>query len=426
MAENRRNITVFSAGESGNGGSNISSGLNAEQRIQRWVQLIEDGASFDQIQKAELDVAEVLRQQPFELKKQLPFFQKLAKKLNARPAFQQFRLPGKDRVVQDRRDQFKGEPKQKDQASKESAKEAARDIAKQKAASLRLKGGKLIRDKGRSYKNNLGDRSALSSGSLDRGVAAERVDKLFSAFEKMVVERFEEGRQLEQQTKDGKAKFLAKSEGQWRQFFKSFLSRTIKKKVLLSQIRNFLFRGMVAKGGKGVFIGDMTLNGGRVEKFVRFSIMAEALAQLKGMNPGEVLGKGVLKNMSGEELMYLALAVARGREMQFAKGAEQGRFMGGKAEAQAAEALGLPMDGHLRHKAQSLRGRRGGGGFGGDLLGKHVYGDDIPYTFVPWWHWGNLARPGKRKTTTLLFYVALALVALMGIGAMTLRFFGGN
>ncbi len=417
---------MFSAGETGDGGHSVSSGLNAEQSIQRWVQLIESGASSEQIQKAEIEVAEILRQQPYELKKQLPFFQKLAKKLNARPAFQQFRLPGKDRVVEDRRDQFKGEPKEKDQAkktAKDSAKEAARDIAKQKTKDLRLKDGKLIRSKARTYKNHLGDRSSLARGSLDRGVASERVSKLFSAFEKMVVERFEEGRQLESQTQDGKAKFRMKSDAQWRQFFKSFLSRTMKKKVLLSQIRNFLFRGAVAKGGKGVFIGDMKLANGRVEKFVRFSIMAEALAQLKGMNPGELLGKGILKNMSGEELMYLALAVARGRGMKFSQEAERGMFMGGKAEAQAAELLGLPMDGHLRQKAKHLRGR-GAGMLGGDSLGEHVYGDDIPYTFVPWWHWGNLARPGKRKTTTLLFYVALALVAFMGIGAMTLRFFG--
>lgn len=420
---------MFSAGTQGRGDlSSSQSNVTIEQRIQRWVDLVERGASYEQIQQAEIEVAEVLRRQPFELKQRLPFFQKLAQRLDARQAFQQFRLPGKDRVVVDRRDQFEGKPAQPDakqQGAKEGAKEAQREATREARENLRLQEGKLVREKGRKYANFLGDRADLGRGGLDRQAAADRVEKLLSAFERMIVARFEEGEQIARETPEGKARFAAKSAAEWKAFFQNFLSRTVKKRVLLSQIRDFLFRGAVTKGGKGVFIGDMHLAGGRVEKFVRFSLLAEALAQLKNMVPGDRIGKGILANLTGEELVYLALAASRGRQMQFAQEAAQGRFMGGRAEAQAAEALGIPLDDQLRQKARQLRGRRGKGFFAGDLLGEHVPGEEAPTRFIPWWHWGNLFWPQKRRWATIVFYLALLAVALIGIAAMTMRWLGG-
>lgn len=119
---------MFDAGGTQGSQPPVTQPLSTEQRIQTWIELVEQNAPAEQIQKAEADVAEALQRQPFEIRQQLPFFQKMAKKaLGATRAFQQFRLPGRERVVVDRREQFQGEPKE---AAKDAAKQAAKDVIK--------------------------------------------------------------------------------------------------------------------------------------------------------------------------------------------------------------------------------------------------------------------------------------------------------
>ena len=220
--------------------------------------------------------------------------------------------------------------------------------------------------------------------------------------------------------------FLQKSAAQWREFFMAFLDRTVSKKALLSEIREFLFRGLVQKGGKGIMIGDLNFTSGRVEKFVRFSILAEAMARLKALLPGDALARGALANLTGEELMYLALAVSRARDMGFAALPSQGKFMGSRAEEQAASALGMQLEQQLMGKAKGLRGRRGRGLFSGDLLGEEGPIEDLPYRFVHWWNLANLAKPGKLRWVTAVIYGSLLILSLVGIALMTLRILGGS
>jgi hypothetical protein len=407
--------------------SQQSQNVSTEQRIQNWVQLVEQNAPVEDIQKAEMEVAEALQKQPFEMRKQLPFFQKLVQKFDASKAFQNFKLPGRERVVEDRREQFHGEPKE---AAKEGAKEAAKDAAKEaakeesKKASLTLKDGKLIdkKDLRLAGAAALGARDVAMKGS-DHEAAATRVDEMLSAFERMVVERFEKGKQIADQSADGKPHFKGKTEGEWKQFFKNFMSRTVQKKVLFDDIKQFLMRGVVAKGAKGVFIGDMTMNSGRVEKFVRFSIIAEALAKLRAMIPGDTVTKQMLGKLTGEELMYLALAASRGREFAFAQQAAQGRFGAARAEAQAAEALGIPLNHQLEQKARHLRGKKGGGMA---WYEKDPAVEDTPYRFVPWWSWGNLSAPTPTRWITRVMYGALLIVSLIGIITLTVRLLAGG
>lgn len=388
------------------------SDISIEQQIQNWVNLVERGAPLEDIQQAEYELSEAMKRAPFEMKQQIPFFLKLARKLDARIPFQQFRLPGKDRVVVDRRDMPRGEPKEAArEASKESAKEAAKEAASKETA----------REAGRA--KDAGRASFAARGGLEQQAATDRVERLLSAFEKMVIARFEEGRQIARESPDGKPHFLAKTEKQWSEFFRSFLHRTIKKRALLAEIRNFLLRGVVARGTRGVFIGDMNMSSGRVEKFVRFSILAEALAKMQNMRPGETIGKDILGKLSSEELMYLALAASRARAFAGTKKAAQGKFVGGRAEAMAARALGLSLDEQLREKARRLK--RGRGGLG-KLFGEEVPAEEIPYRFVPWWRWGNLTRPGKFRWVTVVFYASLLALALMGIGVLTYRLLGGG
>lgn len=411
--------------------SSLPQNVSPDQRIQRWVDLVQQGAPVEQIHQAEMEVAQILQQQPFAIRQQLPFFQQLVKKLDATQAFQQFRLPGRDRVVVDKRDQHdQGKPAEaakeavKDAAKEKATKEAKEKSVKDAAGELRLHEGRLVRHKEKSYVNYLGERSdGQRHGGLDQEAASDRVERMFSAFERLVVARFEDGKKVAKESPDGKARFLAKTDGQWRDFFKGFLDRTVQKKALLADIRDFLFRGIVSKGTKGVFIGDINFASGRVEKFVRFSVLAEALAKLRALSPGDAVGRGMLEGMTGEELMYLALAVSRARDFAASMLPSQGKFMGGRAEAAAAEALGIPIDQHLRQKAKSMRGRKGGL-FAGDLLGDDVP-EDLPYRFIPWWQWGNLKQQGPRRWVTAVFYGSLLVMAIIGIAAVTLRLLSG-
>jgi hypothetical protein len=413
---------VFAAGESKDGKGAITASaaeMSPQQRIERWVQLVEQNAPVEQIQQAEKEVAEALKKTPFELRQQLPFFQRLVKKLDSTGVFQHFRLPGRDRLVADRRDQPHGEP----------TKEGAKGEKAHGGRHLHLKEGKLVEQRQRTYVNYLGGREEMHRGS-DQAAAGKRVEQMLTKFEKVILQRFEGGKQIAGSSPDGKPHFLPKTDKQWRDFFRTFLDRTVQKKVLASEIREFLMRGVVQKGSKGVFIGDMQLASGRVEKFVRFAILAEALAKLKTLMPGDAVSKATVGEIAGEELMYLALAASRGRDFLASMLPTRGRFMGERAESQAAEALGLPLDMHLRARAQDLRGVRRGRGkglglFGGDLIGGEPQPDDIPYQFIPWWKWGNLARPGKFRWVTAVFYGSLLFMALLGIGMMTWRILKG-
>lgn len=403
----------------------VSQQPSVEQTMERWMQLVERNAPVEDIQKAEQDVAEAMRRQPFEMRQRLPFFLNRFKKLgvHARTVFQHFRLPGRERVVADRREQFEGKPKEaaKEAVKKEVAKEATKEAAKKegdkgakKLPTLELKEGKLVRARGAT---------AAGVRAADVRAAEKRVDEMLSKFEKMVVARFEKGEQIAQQSKDGKAHFNPKTEAEWQQFFAKLGHRTIGKKIPLDLIRQFFMRGVIAKGNKGIFIGDMALNSGRILKFVRFSIFAEALAKLKAMMPGSEVSKAMLGKLSGEELMCLALAASR-REFARSMLPARGKFAGARAEAQAAEALGIPLESQLGKKAKQLRGKRAGAGFG--WYEKDAEPEETPYRFVPWWSWGNLNNPGPTRWVTRAFYGALLIVSLIGIVVLTLRLLGGG
>jgi hypothetical protein len=414
--------------------SSATQPLSAEQRFQQYAQLVEQGAPPEQIQQAQQQLAEVARQHPFELRKALPFFQNIIKKLHATTAFQQFRLPGRDHMVIDRRDQFEGEPaKEAKRETLEQAKEAAVDAGKKGetaksdkvadvAKHLQMKEGKLVQ-----ARQAAGVQGADFRGVKGAGKGEEPIDEeMLTSFERFIVQRFEKGEQQAPKSADGKPHFLEKSETDWKAFFAAFGDRSVQKKVLIEEIREFLLRGVIPRLGKGIFIGDMHLADGRIEKFVRFSILAEALAKMKGTQPGEALSAEKLGQLAGEELLYLALAASRGREYLTGLLPSQGKFLDGRHEARAAEALGIPMHAQLEQRARQLRARRsaGGGGLGG-LLEKDAESEPLPSQFIPWWRWGNLHQPKRTRWITRVFYGALLIMSLLGIAMVTLRILKG-
>ncbi len=281
---------------------------------------------------------------------------------------------------------------------------------------MHVREGRLTKGEIRKYVNYLADRMHLRPEARAHAPEVKaRIDELLSKFEKTVVRRFEGDQQVAKQLKDNKPVFLKKTSSQWRQFFSRFAGRILKKKVPTHNIQRFLFRGMVTKGAKGIVISDMTLLSGRVERFIRFSILAEAMAKMIKMMPGQTFGKEFL---TGDELLYLALAAARGREYVTGPRPSEGKFMAGVAEERAARELGLPLAAHLQQKTKELKKGKGFAALKG-WKEKEFGEEELPYQFIPWWHWGNLTRPGKFRMTTVAFYIALGLVVIFGIVAVT-------
>lgn len=403
---------MIAAGDVTRGAGPGRPSVDTGEQIERYVRLVEERAPLEEIERAEREVADALGTRPYVVKQQLAFFQRVAHEMRGTQAMQQFALTG-GRVVVDRRDK-EAEASRQDAAGDISRKETREDVREMH----KLREGRLVKDKGVDSIDK-----GILHGGLEREAATSRLDKLLTAFEKMIIARFEDGKQLEHLIKDGKTVLAEKSEVQWAAFFKSFLSRTVARTVGFEDIKNFLLRGLIPKGEKGIFIGDMHLTDGRIEKFIRFSILADIIARLAGKKPGEVVGKGEL-GILDEDLQYLALAASRGREFEAAQKETEGKFMGGRAEARAAEELGFAIERQLEEKAKRLRAKKGKGL--GILFEKDGEPEDIPYQFVPWWHWGNLSRPGKYRRFTILFYTSLLALALIGIIAVTVKLLSGG
>jgi hypothetical protein len=408
------------------GGGAVQGPGDADPRIERFIKLVDDGAPDHEVDKAARDVADALKSSPYHLKDQVPFFQRVISAMRGSRAYSEFRLTN-GQVVVDKRD------KEEETAPQKKEGDVKAEVAKAevKAAAAEAKKAEEMRDKRAQIEKHM-EKGRLDNARLASNVASikdgrwqdEKLDRLISAFEKLLVQRFEGGKEIAQYLKEGKAQFAEKSEVQWKQFFESFMHRSVPKKVSFAMIEDFLFRGVVQRGQKGIFIGDMRLTGGRIEKFIRVSLLAEILTKLQGVKPGQTVQKGVIKGEGGEELAYLALAAAKRREFQTSEKAADGKFMSERAEQRAAEELGLSADAMLREKARRLKekgGRRGLGGF----FEKDAEPEDIPYQFVPWWHWGNLSRPGRTKIVTVVFYAALLAISLLGAAVITYRLLNG-
>jgi len=395
----------------------VTQQVSSEDRAARFttlINLIETHAPQEQIFQAQQAVAESIGGDQFQVIQMLPQFMQAAKKmLDAATVYEHFRLPGRERIVHDNREGGKPE--------KAEGKESARGGALE----LEIQDGKVVKQKEKSYENYLGDRMGQSV-MVEHEEAGARIGRLLSAFEQMVVARFEGGREVATESADGKAKFLAKTEAQWKEFFSKFIDRIVAKKISAEDIREFLFRGVIPKGNKGIVISDMVLNDGRIEKFIRFSVIADALARLRAMTPGDVIGREKLAGMLGEEFLYLALAVARGKDMATSPLPAAGKFMLGSTEEKAAQELGIAIGGQQAGKGAHVRGRGRRSPFTGLFDDREGEPEDLPYQFIPWWHWSNLKRPTKSRWATIVFYISLLAISLMGIGVLTYRLLSGG
>jgi hypothetical protein len=398
----------------------VTSSLQPEKQIdniRKLADLIETHAPAERIAEAQRAVAESIGGDKFQVMRMLPqFMQAVAKNVDAATVYEHFRLPGRDRIVHDRREGGIGEAEKADK-KKEGAKGRRTDFE--------IKRGGLVRQKEKSFINYLGDRLGRTT-LIEKKPSEGRAERPLSPFEGLVVARFEDGRNVKKESPNGKARFWAKTEAQWKDFFSKFLDRIVAKKVSYEDIKEFLFRGLIPKGTKGIVISDMVLHNGRIEKFIRFSIIADALAKLKALLPGDVFGSERLAGLTGEEFLYLALAVAKGHDLFTSPLPAAGKFMSGQAEEKAARELGLPLPGQTHMRGEKLRPKGRRAPFTGLFDKREGEPDEIPYQFIPWWHWANLKRSGPLRWATVVFYASLLAMALIGIGVLTYRLISGQ
>lgn len=319
------------------------------------------------------------------------FLRSVQKRQESSWVYQSFKLPGTNYLVRDRRGG------------------KAPDEAAKKDQGFEMKDGKLHSAKEKSYVNYLGDRQMLQP-KVPKGAASE-ISRLLSEFEKLLVDRFEKGKKIAQESADGKPHFKLKTDAQWRSFFSKFLKRTVWKQGELSALKQFIFRGLVQmKRGGGAYamlIGDMMMADGKMDKFARLKVLSDVAKLLANLEPGSTLEAEIIrKGLSVEEFKYLALAHKHG-EKGVRTGAEPTRGMFGqlKTEEQVAEKLGL-------------RRRKKGGAYGGPIKWGEKDEEEEKHAFVPWAWWDREERKGKPllfKSILFTLIAALLFVLIMAI-----------
>lgn len=301
-------------------------------------------------------------------------------------AYRSFKLPGTDRMVSDLRD-------------------GAKQEAVQKEATYNTREGRLAEAKSKSFVNYLGDRSNLR-GNVSGALESE-ISRLLSEFEKLLIERFEKGKTVEQKSEDGKPHFKAKTDSEWHSFFSKFVKRTVWKDADIGLVNEFIFRGLASlKKGDGKFamlIGDLIMSDGQNQKFARLKVLSDIMKALSGIEPGSALEAEVLKKfMEAGELKFLALAHKHAEKgFQTAAQATKGLFGELKMEEHVARELGI-------------RGRRSGRAYGGPIKWGGEGSDTEDHQFVPIGFWERQKR-GRYPFIAPIIYTLLTIVVITAI-----------
>ena len=345
-----------------------------------------------------------------EISRNLPrLIQKTLQKIDANQVYQTFKLPGTDYVVHDRREQKAEESTKEKGKEKEIHPDKARAITQESKMSLE----ELLVQKGK-YPNYFAD-PAKKMLLPEQRVAEERLQKLFTRFEKALLQRFEQGAEMGKKLQNGHPSFLKKTTDQWREFFSHFTKRTVKRQVPLEQVQELTFRGLVKKEARATVISDMALTNGQIEKFVRFRLSLAAqnlMERLAVLEPGVKLAPADLVEHLAEELEYLAIKNAS-PEITWAQAPQQGKFLGrAQTEEKVAQDLGLQMRGQFQEKQKGLnklKGNKKGFGFGSS--GEEEAQPDSNFVFVPWWQRAFVKPTGPVRWFVMMTYiVVLALL----------------
>lgn len=351
------------------------------------------------------------------------FLKTVQQRIESSSVYQSFKIPGSDHIIHDQRDDKKDAGKHRDADHREGKKTDGKkgEGGGVFGRELHMREGKLQEIRERLYENYLGDKNQGFQGQQQQAgePAAKRP---LTAFEKMILERFERGVKVAKESEDGKAHFFEKSDSDWKSFFKKFLPRTLWRKTEVDNVKELIYRGLMSLKGSAdskMLVSDLIMTNGRIEKFIRFQILAEKFGLLPKMQPGNaVTAEALTQLVDAQTLKYLALASKhKGPEFTTGMEATKGLFATKKTEAHVAEQLGITLAGHetASHATSGRAKRRGLGGLMGD--GNEVL-DDQQGRFIPWWSWDRENRSGQRN-----WFVPVALItflALMGIAAVLL------
>lgn len=331
----------------------------------------------------------------------------------------QIRLVGTNRIVIDNR-----ESADRKAGSKDASK------ADNPNKEMRLKDGKVQDAVEKRYHNYLAARQTFMA---EKGDNQKLRDRQFSEFEKSLIERFEQGKKIEESSKEGKSSFLAKTVEQWRSFFAKFTGRTAQKSAELADIQEFLFRGLVKKSdAKAVMISDIIHSNGLADKFARFGIIYNKVGDfLATLLPGDAFSKQAISDgLTANKLYYLALnPPSLESELLTGMKPKQGMFASEATEARVAAELGIAMDkgapAGTHHHVDGKRKKRGAGGLMHWLVGEDDVPSDVQNQFVPWWQWGTLKKPGG-FTLKRAFYSAVIIAFVLTILFLVDRFLLGK
>ncbi|MDO8494552.1 MAG: hypothetical protein Q7S68_04370 [Deltaproteobacteria bacterium] len=372
---------------------------NVEEELQRLILQEQKLQSQSEKSPRQLDANSLAK-----MAHQLPrLIQQTLQKIDANQIYRTFQLPGKDKIVHDNRDQ-------KGAGSRESEKDSIAEEAKKPLTDLALREGNLIEKKPKTYENYLGDvasrfKEPTESKPLRGG---DRLEQLFTLFERILLRRFEKGEQIAQWLKEGVLSFLFKTDNQQREFFSRFQARTVWKKVPLDFIQEIRFRGLVQKGSKTTAIFDLTFLNGRTEKFARLRLPAEdggLAAQLQKMQAGDVVPKENLRRISPGDLSYLAIKYGMGEQI-FSEAPQKGKFLQtAQMEETVASHLGI---------TRSRGGKKVGGLLGGALAGEEGE-EEQKEKFVPWWQYGDRKKMVKKPFQVFIYFIifCVGLIALL-------------
>lgn len=417
MAEEKKTVTAVQ------GPRENKEALEMQREVQDLTRKVESLTRRAQEEKKPLD-AETIAQ----ISRHLPkLIQKTLQKIEASAIFRTFKLAGRDWVVVDRREEKVAA--KEGQEGKEAKPDEAKKIkeeSKKPIEEMILMRGKLSPAREKEYENYLADPS-LRLRMPEQKAAEDRLLKLLTKFEKLLLKRFEGGEEVAAPKREGEASFLKKTVEQWRQFFSRFVNRTVLRTVSAEQLHEGLFRGLVQRQARSTVISDLALVNGQVEKFARIHLQTpeqQIQAFLQKLEPGSKLSKEELKRLAAGDLEYLAIKEMEG-EIAWARAPQKGKFFEtAQTEALISQDLGIQLGDQLREKEKLIREaaarKRGGGkgGIGGEFFGEAAPGEESgpKEQFIPWWQYGPKKPIVRWGLAAFLFLLFLGI--LIGLTAL--------
>lgn len=320
------------------------------------------------------------------------FLRFVEKRLESTWLYRSFKLPGTQYVVRDMRNITKLPPD-------------APNFFKRSEPSL-PKNEEFARMKDSPYVNYLGERRFPEAPQKE---PIQEISRLLSEFEKLLVERFEKGKTIEQKSEDGKPHFREKTDAEWRDFFSKFLGRTVLRSGDIEALKQIIYRGLAAlkKGDSryAMLVGDLEMTDGQISKFARIKIFKDLVSLVAHIRPGDSIDADKVRELiQTEQFKYLALAHRHEERVKIAKEESRGIFARLKTEEYTADKLGL----------KRRRGYSGPIKWGGE----EEEGAADGHQFIPLGFWERQKRGAWPKIPTITVSILITLLIVFGLMAI--------